>query len=104
MVDESHRTQEGRLGCDMRDALPSARFFGLTGTPISDREGNSFKLFGDPADPGHVLNTYSMERSIADGASVPVHVASGRWDPVLRPAACAWRLVSRNPCAARWCR
>jgi len=31
-------------------------------------------LFGDPSDPGHILNTYSMERSIADGASVPVHV------------------------------
>ncbi len=31
-------------------------------------------MFGDPSDPGHILNTYSMERSIADGASVPVHV------------------------------
>jgi type I restriction enzyme R subunit len=74
MVDEAHRTQEGRLGSDMREALPNARLFGLTGTPISDKERNSFKLFGDPADPGYVLNTYSMERSIADGASVPVHV------------------------------
>jgi len=73
-VDEAHRTQEGRLGDDMRTALPNARFFGLTGTPISDKDRNTFSLFGDPSDPGHVLNTYSMERSIADGASVPVHV------------------------------
>lgn len=73
-VDEAHRTQEGTLGDDMRVALPNARFFGLTGTPISDKERNTFKLFGDPSDPGHVMNTYSMERSIADGASVPVHV------------------------------
>ncbi|NDD31778.1 MAG: DEAD/DEAH box helicase, partial [Proteobacteria bacterium] len=73
-VDEAHRTQEGTLGDDMRAALPNARFFGLTGTPISDKERNTFKLFGDPSDPGHVMNTYSMERSIADGASVPVHV------------------------------
>ena len=73
-VDEAHRTQEGNLGEAMRTALPNARFFGLTGTPISDKERNTFKLFGDPTDPGHVLNTYSMERSIADGASVPVHV------------------------------
>jgi len=74
MVDEAHRTQEGRLGDDLRMALPNARFFGLTGTPISDKERNTFKLFGDPSDPGYILNTYSMERSIADGASVPVHV------------------------------
>jgi type I restriction enzyme R subunit len=75
-VDEAHRTQEGNLGDYMRAALPNARFFGLTGTPISDKERNTFKLFGDPNDPGYVLNTYSMERSIADGASVPVHVES----------------------------
>ncbi len=73
-VDEAHRTQEGSLADDMRTALPNARFFGLTGTPISDKERNTFKLFGDPNDPGYVLNTYSMERSIVDGASVPVHV------------------------------
>jgi len=73
-VDEAHRTQEGNLANDMRSALPNARFFGLTGTPISDKERNTFKLFGDPNDPGYVMNTYSMERSIADGASVPVHV------------------------------
>ena len=73
-VDEAHRTQEGSLADDMREALPNARFFGLTGTPISDKERNTFRLFGDPNDPGYVLNTYSMERSIADGASVPVHV------------------------------
>lgn len=74
MVDEAHRTQEGRLGHDLRAALPNARFFGLTGTPISDKDRNTFKLFGDPTDPGYILNTYSIERSIADGASVPVHV------------------------------
>ena len=74
MVDEAHRTQEGRLGDDMRASLPNARFFGLTGTPISDKDRNTFRLFGDPADPGHVLSTYSMERSIVDGITVPVHV------------------------------
>jgi type I restriction enzyme, R subunit len=74
LVDEAHRTQEGTMGEDMRAALPNARFFGLTGTPISDKDRNTFTVFGDPADPGHVLNAYSIERSIADGASVPVHV------------------------------
>ena len=58
----------------MRAAVPNAQFFGLTGTPISDADRNTFKLFGDPKDAGYVMNTYSMERSIADGSSVPVHV------------------------------
>ncbi len=79
-VDEAHRTQEGSLADDMRAALPNARFFGLTGTPISDKDRNTFKLFGDPSDPGYILNTYSMERSIADGASVPVHVETRKVD------------------------
>jgi type I restriction enzyme R subunit len=79
LVDEARRTQEGRLGDDMREALPNARFVGLTGTPISDKDRNTFRLFGDPSDPGYVLNTYSMERSIADGASVPVHVETPGW-------------------------
>ena len=80
LVDEAHRTQEGTLGDDLRLALPNARFFGLTGTPIADKERNTFTLFGDPSDPGHVLNAYSIERSIADGASVPVHVETRRVD------------------------
>lgn len=50
LVDEAHRTTEGSLGDDMRKALPRARFFGLTGTPISDKERNTFKLFGDPGE------------------------------------------------------
>lgn len=74
MVDEAHRTQEGRLGHFLRVALPNAQFFGLTGTPISDAERNTFKLFGDPNDPGWVMNRYPMERSITDGSSVPIHV------------------------------
>lgn len=74
LVDEAHRTQEGRLGADMREALPHAQFFGLTGTPISDADRNTFTLFGDPSDPHSVLNHYSIERSISDGATLPVHV------------------------------
>lgn len=74
LIDEAHRTQEGTLGHDLRTALPNARFFGLTGTPISEGERNTFRLFGDPDDPSWVMSHYSVERSIADGASVPIHV------------------------------
>jgi type I restriction enzyme R subunit len=74
MVDEAHRTQEGSLGLDMRQALPNARFIGLTGTPISTVDRNTWTMFGDPDDPEGVLNHYSVERSIADGATLPIHV------------------------------
>lgn len=74
MVDEAHRTQEGRLGLDMRDALPNANFIGLTGTPVSDKDRNTWDNFGDKDDPDGVLNRYTPERSIADGATLPVHV------------------------------
>lgn len=74
MVDEAHRTQEGRLGLDMREALPNAKFIGLTGTPISTDDRNTFAMFGDVDDPDGALNRYSVERSIHDGATLPVHV------------------------------
>jgi len=74
MVDEAHRTQEGRLGLDMREALPNAKFIGLTGTPISTDDRDTWKMFGDEDDPGGALNHYSVERSIFDGATLPVHV------------------------------
>ncbi|MFD1211806.1 type I restriction endonuclease subunit R [Arthrobacter sp. GCM10027362] len=75
LVDEAHRTTEGMLGKQMREALPNAQFFGFTGTPIADKDRNTFKLFGDPNDDGWALNTYTPERSIADGTTVPIHVA-----------------------------
>jgi type I restriction enzyme R subunit len=74
MVDEAHRTQEGRLGLDMREALPHAKFIGLTGTPISTDDRNTWAMFGDADDPEGALNHYSVERSIHDGATLPVHV------------------------------
>lgn len=74
MVDEAHRTQEGRLGYDMRAALPNANLIGLTGTPISTADRNTWDTFGDHDDPEGVLNHYSVERSIADGATLPIHI------------------------------
>jgi type I restriction enzyme R subunit len=72
MCDEAHRTQEGQLGHDMRGALPNATYIGLTGTPISDKDHDTFETFGDPDDPGQLLNEYTPERSIRDGATLQV--------------------------------
>ena len=42
MVDETHRSQEGDWGRTMRQALPNAFLFGLTGTPINRADRNTF--------------------------------------------------------------
>lgn len=73
LVDEAHRTQEGDLGLKMREALPNAFLFGLTGTPISRRDRNTFAWFGAEQDENGYLNYYSYQQSIRDQATLPVH-------------------------------
>ena len=72
LVDEAHRTQEGDLGRKMRNALPNAFLFGLTGTPINKRDKNTFATFGADNDKDGYLNKYSFEQSIFDKATLPI--------------------------------
>src|SRR5207247_9096978 len=58
MVDEAHRTQEGDLGRKMREALPNAFLFGLTGTPINRADRNTFSAFGADADERGYMSRY----------------------------------------------
>lgn len=73
MVDEAHRSQEGDYGRRMREALPNAFLFGLTGTPINRRDRNTFMWFGSEEDEGGYLSRYSFQDSIRDGATLPLH-------------------------------
>lgn len=73
MVDEAHRSQEGDYGRRMREALPNAFLFGLTGTPINRRDRNTFMWFGSDQDEGGYLSRYSFAASIRDGATLPLH-------------------------------
>jgi type I restriction enzyme R subunit len=73
MVDEAHRTQEGDLGRKMREALPNAFLFGLTGTPINRVDRNTFYAFGADEDKAGYMSRYSFEESIRDGATMPLH-------------------------------
>lgn len=77
LVDEAHRSQEGKLGDAWRAAVPNAKFFGATGTAIRDKDRSTFKLFGDPLDPDFVMSRYTPEQSIADGFTKPV-IVEGR--------------------------
>ena len=73
LVDEAHRTQEGDLGRKMRDALPNAFLFGLTGTPINRADKNTFYAFGAEEDANGYMSRYSFEDSIRDGATKELH-------------------------------
>lgn len=87
LCDEAHRTQEGQLGHDMRAALPNATYIGLTGTPISTADHDTYETFGDPDDPDQVMNAYTPERSIADGATLQVITESRLVDVHIEKAA-----------------
>ncbi len=73
LVDEAHRTQEGDLGRKMRDALPNAFLFGLTGTPINRADKNTFYAFGAEEDTNGYMSRYGFEDSIRDGATKELH-------------------------------
>ncbi|MFF2352952.1 type I restriction endonuclease subunit R [Kitasatospora sp. NPDC058115] len=77
LVDEAHRSQEGKFGDAWRAAVPNAKFFGATGTAVEDKARSTFKLFGDPEDPDFVMSRYTPEQSIADGFTKPV-IVEGR--------------------------
>jgi type I restriction enzyme R subunit len=73
LVDEAHRTQEGNLGRQMRNALPNAFLFGLTGTPINKSDKNTFWAFGAEEDTGGYMSRYTFQDSIRDNATRPLH-------------------------------
>ena len=73
MVDEAHRTQEGDLGRKMREALPNAFLFGLTGTPINRADRNTYWAFGADEDEKGYMSRYSFQDSIRDKATLPLH-------------------------------
>lgn len=73
MVDEAHRTHEGDLGRKMRNALPNAFLFGLTGTPINKAEKNTFWAFGAEEDSEGYMSRYTFQESIRDKATMPLH-------------------------------
>ncbi len=73
LVDEAHRSQEGGLGRKMRQALPGAFLFGLTGTPINRADKNTFYAFGAEEDEGGYMSRYGFEHSVRDGATKELH-------------------------------
>ncbi len=70
MVDEAHRSQYRSLAANMRQALPNACFLGFTGTPIDKEDRSTRRTFGS------YIDTYTIEQSVRDGATVPIFYES----------------------------
>ena len=73
IADEAHRSQYDFIdgfARHMRDALPNASFVGFTGTPVELRDANTRAVFGN------YISIYDIERSIDDGATVPIYYES----------------------------
>ena len=73
IADEAHRSQYDFVdgfARHLRDALPCASFVGFTGTPVELRDANTRAVFGD------YISIYDIQRSVADGATVPIYYES----------------------------
>ncbi|KLO26410.1 DEAD/DEAH box helicase [Mycolicibacter heraklionensis] len=69
IADEAHRSHYDNLdgyAAHLKNALPHATLIAFTGTPITERERDTRRVFGDDID------VYDLHRAVADGATVPV--------------------------------
>ena len=75
LTDEAHRTQYSMLAGNVRQALPNASFLGVTGTPLSNHDKNTMRVFGD------VVSSYKIGEAVKDKATVPIYY-EGRLVPL----------------------
>jgi type I restriction enzyme R subunit len=74
LVDESHRSQHGRVKNSlfgnrskaMRKVLRKACYLGFTGTPLMKREKDTARLFGG------LIDSYNIRQAVEDGSVVPL--------------------------------
>ena len=83
LIDEAHRSQEGKNAIEMRAVLPNAFLFGYTGTPIDNADRNTHRNFGmrDDGNVERYIDLYNIRQAIEDGATVPVHyqLRNSKW-------------------------
>ncbi len=70
-IDEGDRTQYGILAGQMKQLLRNAFFFSFTGTPISDKERDTYRDFAYPPDE-YFLDKYFITDSIKDNFTVKI--------------------------------
>lgn len=75
IADEAQRSQYAKLAGNVRNVLPEASFMGITGTPISLSNRNTYLVFGGN------ISVYPIDRSEKDGTTVKIYY-EGRLTPL----------------------
>jgi len=68
LIDEAHRTQYGDLAGYMRQAMPNAKYFAFTGTPIDKENKSTLSTFYGR----EYIDTYTIKQAVEDGATLPI--------------------------------
>lgn len=66
LVDESHRSQYGKIHAMMKRVFTDACYIGFTGTPLLKKEKSTAAKFGG------IIHPYSMRHAVEDNAVVPL--------------------------------
>jgi type I restriction enzyme R subunit len=66
LIDESHRSQYGKMHTRMRRMFPRACYIGFTGTPLMRKEKSTAAKFGG------LIDTYAIDQAVKDKAVVPL--------------------------------
>lgn len=82
LSDEAHRFLEKDLGSKLEKTLPNAYHFGFTGTPVRERDRDTFSLFMPEGKDERYLHRYSIADGIQDKLILPVHfeIKDPVWD------------------------
>src|SRR5262249_16253380 len=67
LVDEAHRSHTNRMHANLRRGLPNCAMIGFTGTPIIEEDKKRTEAIFGP-----FRDTYTLEQSEADGATLPI--------------------------------
>ncbi len=72
LVDEAHRSIFGDTGALVQGVFKNVLWFGFTGTPILQREKNTFAYFAYPEKEEYYLDRYFISQSIKDKFTLPI--------------------------------
>lgn len=76
LIDEAHRTQYGDFQMELQAALPNAKRFAFTGTPIP-KTHQEFGIVRQKGEHEYYLDRYSIQDAIDDGATKPIRYTFG---------------------------
>jgi len=75
LIDEAHRSQSGKANIEMNRIIPNACYIGFTGTPLMQKDKESWKKFGG------YIDKYTIDDALADNIILPL-IYEGRYIPM----------------------